>query len=1190
VAAPKKSGKKVAVLTDKEITKNENKKVAKENGSINPHHTKKKRRQKKKGKTLNLLYANVRGARGKIASLQTATDINQSHVVTIVETKGNPPKLKGFEWLNTQSKGSKGGVAIAIREDVLPSARQVNEVETNLDTQWVEIKANNSGLFIGTFYGKQETCSKEENEEEFSKLTTQIKRLQQQGEVILTGDFNAKLEVQIQGTTQEESTRGTMLKKLIEETDMIPVNINQEEVKYTRVNRTNQNEKSVIDYILMTKKIADTATDTEVDEVGLLRIKGTKESDHNTITTKVKTKWENKVEKRRVWNIRNKEGWLQYNKEIKKAAETLPNDDYDNMEKIVNTALHNSIGKVTITTGRHRNHDTKKIREMRRNKKSAKKEIKEHRRKNDKPRMEKAKEKHNTIRAGLAKEIEQNNKKKTVAQIKRITDIKDEGKRRNEIWAIRKKLSKKVETNQYLITEDGRKITGEQETKENVADFYENLFQAREGKEEYKNWTRIIELKVKMLEKEAEKAENIEPTNPKEFNKIIKGLKKGKACGPDNQINEAMIEGDKFTRQLYMDHINKIIEKATPPKQWQESELLRLDKGKKGLKGKCSGERGISLSSNIGKIAEKVCNIRAKDQITISDAQAGGIEGRATTDHIMVLRELIQIATNEKKAIYLTFLDVTKAYDKAWLDAIMYILDKNGIKGKLWLLIKRINENLTARIRTMFGLTRKIKIRDSIRQGGVLAPLMYAVMMDEINKEIEKHSLGIEFKTALMIIGCLLWMDDVVLASTDAKEMQRMLNITDNITQRYHIEFGESKTKTMVIGKTTNKPQFTIGEMKIQYTDKYQYLGNIFNEKNNLQDHLSHIKGKVEAAYQIIMTLTGNTEFNEIEMEWIWILLDSCIQSIATYGGETWKPTKKEMTELNKIMDQIIKRVLITPLTTPREALYIETGLLDNEHIIKKNRINMQKRLNETQNSLLQNVRQEKTKGGWEEITEEVKREMNVTDKDMEGKRDTVKIKIKKKIHEKFKTEVEKASESKSKIKFLLEHKKEWSPGKRPEYMNKMTRMQTSIIFRARTRMLKTIDNYKGAFKETTCRGCGKEPETQKHILETCAKSWKATKNITVTNKEIFSTKLPILRNAARKLLLIDKELENLWKVTQKKKITKSPKRKATTQPELRKKKKRKIEQVIPEIDETLAEVMALVRANRANYFARLGL
>ena len=138
----------------------------------------------------------------------------------------------------------------------------------------------------------------------------------------------------------------------------------------------------------------------------------------------------------------------------------------------------------------------------------------------------------------------------------------------------------------------------------------------------------------------------------------------------------------------------------------------------------------------------------------------------------------------------------------------MYILDKNGIKGKLWLMIKRLNENLTARLRTAYGPTRAIQIRDSIRQGGVLAPLMYAVMMGEINKEIEKHNLGIEYKTIMMIIGCLLWMDDVVLASTDAKEMQKMLNITNDITQRYHIEFGEAKTKVMVIGKTTERPQF----------------------------------------------------------------------------------------------------------------------------------------------------------------------------------------------------------------------------------------------------------------------------------------------------------------------------------------------------------------------------------------------
>ena len=128
------------------------------------------------------------------------------------------------------------------------------------------------------------------------------------------------------------------------------------------------------------------------------------------------------------------------------------------------------------------------------------------------------------------------------------------------------------------------------------------------------------------------------------------------------------------------------------------------------------------------------------------------------------------------------------------------------------------------------------------------------------------------------------------------------------------------------------------------------------------------------------------------------------------------------------------------------------------------------------------------------------------------------------------------------------------------------------------------------AVKNMSCRGCNKVPETQQHILETCAKDWKMTKNITITSKELFSTSLPILRNAARKLLVVNKEIEMLWIANQKRKTAKPIKRKATDQPELRKKKKRKIERREVIIDKTLAEVIALVRANRANYFARLGL
>ena len=40
-------------------------------------------------------------------------------------------------------------------------------------------------------------------------------------------------------------------------------------------------------------------------------------------------------------------------------------------------------------------------------------------------------------------------------------------------------------------------------------------------------------------------------------------------------------------------------------KEWEEGEIIRLYKGK-GVKGKCSNERGITLASNVGKVYERI--------------------------------------------------------------------------------------------------------------------------------------------------------------------------------------------------------------------------------------------------------------------------------------------------------------------------------------------------------------------------------------------------------------------------------------------------------------------------------------------------------------------------------------------------------------------------------------------------------
>ena len=51
--------------------------------------------------------------------------------------------------------------------------------------------------------------------------------------------------------------------------------------------------------------------------------------------------------------------------------------------------------------------------------------------------------------------------------------------------------------------------------------------------------------------------------------------------------------------------------------QWKEGTIIRLCKGK-GKKCKCSNERGITVSSNIGKLFERIINNRIQTNIDIT--------------------------------------------------------------------------------------------------------------------------------------------------------------------------------------------------------------------------------------------------------------------------------------------------------------------------------------------------------------------------------------------------------------------------------------------------------------------------------------------------------------------------------------------------------------------------------------------
>ena len=82
---------------------------------------------------------------------------------------------------------------------------------------------------------------------------------------------------------------------------------------------------------------------------------------------------------------------------------------------------------------------------------------------------------------------EEINEENTRISKKRVNEIKSEGGAKSgKFWRLRKKLlGKKSDTDYNTITEEGKELTDPDETKEYIATYYENLYQAREGLQQY---------------------------------------------------------------------------------------------------------------------------------------------------------------------------------------------------------------------------------------------------------------------------------------------------------------------------------------------------------------------------------------------------------------------------------------------------------------------------------------------------------------------------------------------------------------------------------------------------------------------------------------------------------------------------------------------------------------------------------
>ena len=274
-------------------------------------------------------------------------------------------------------------------------------------------------------------------------------------------------------------------------------------------------------------------------------------------------------------------------------------------------------------------------------------------------------------------------------------------------------------------------------------------------------------------------------------------------------------------------------------------------------------------------------------------------------------------------------------------------------------------------------------------------------------RHVSCTNIAIKIPNTNTRLACLLWMDDVLILETRVKEKQTLLDITNKVAKKYHIKCRKEKSQTITIGNPEEKPQFKLGQMDLDITHKYKYLGEMINNKMNLKDQITQTESKVEAAYQAITAMAGDRHYTNIQMNTVWKLVCSCLTPIITYAGETRNPNEAKNKKFNQILDNILKRILMVPTPTPREALYIETGLLYVETLNDKNRIVMSERLHRNGNKTLNEITNKPAPGAWKDQLQKTREKYNITEEALREGDTTPSDFIKRKIHEAFRERIE---------------------------------------------------------------------------------------------------------------------------------------------------------------------------------------
>lgn len=136
--------------------------------------------------------------------------------------------------------------------------------------------------------------------------------------------------------------------------------------------------------------------------------------------------------------------------------------------------------------------------------------------------------------------------------------------------------------------------------------------------------------------------------------------------------------------------------------------------------------REISLLDTSYKVLSMTILNRLEKYATdiIGEYQSGFIRGKSTTNHIFMIRQIMEKYYEYNNELHMVFVDFKQAYDSINRDQLWIALADLGIPNKLIRMIKICNSNTLCKVRWQGELSPPFVVKSGLKHGDALSHIV----------------------------------------------------------------------------------------------------------------------------------------------------------------------------------------------------------------------------------------------------------------------------------------------------------------------------------------------------------------------------------------------------------------------------------------------------------------------------------